>query len=83
MGPKLFHVPILLGLAYIGMAYVSWSLARAILRDEKQGPSGRWVALPILASFIMVAWDLAQDPVCDLWRHDSGILFAARPKFLL
>src|ERR1700691_1659577 len=27
MGPKLFHVPILLGLAYIGMAYVSWMLA--------------------------------------------------------
>ena len=26
MGPKLFRVPILLGLAYIGMAYVSWIL---------------------------------------------------------
>ena len=25
MGPKLFHVPALLGLAYIGMAYVSWT----------------------------------------------------------
>jgi hypothetical protein len=30
MGPKLFHVPVLLGLAYIGMAYVSWTLARLI-----------------------------------------------------
>src|ERR1035438_7572124 len=28
MGPKLFHVPILLGLAYIGMAYVSWTLGQ-------------------------------------------------------
>jgi putative membrane protein len=31
MGPQLMHVPILLGLAYIGMAYVSWTLARLIL----------------------------------------------------
>src|ERR1700674_2537778 len=30
MGPKLFHVPILLGLAYLGMGYISWTLALLI-----------------------------------------------------
>ena len=28
MGPKLFRVPILLGLAYLGMGYLSWTLGR-------------------------------------------------------
>jgi len=64
MGPKLFNVPILLGLAYIGMSYVSWMLARLIAGsgDPGNGEAGL-LNLPIVASFIMVAWDLAQDPV--------------------
>jgi putative membrane protein len=64
MGPKLFHVPILLGLAYIGMAYVSWTLARVIVGTPHAPVAGmRIFALPLVASFLMVAWDLAQDPV--------------------
>jgi putative membrane protein len=64
MGPKLFHVPMLLGLAYIGMAYVSWTLASTILNcgPERQ-KSSRIFAVPFLAGFIMTSWDLAQDPV--------------------
>ena len=64
MGPKLFHVPILLGLAYIGMAYVSWTLGSLIV-----GRSSGLFAVPIVASFIMVAWDLAQDPVWATILH--------------
>lgn len=81
MGPKLFHVPVLLGLAYIGMAYVSWTVARAILGHSSESPQGtRLIALPLAASFIMVAWDLAQDPVWAtvlhgwVWR-DGGAWF--------
>jgi len=64
MGPKLFHVPILLGLAYIGMAYVSWTLGRLIV-----GNSAGVLATPSVAAFIMVAWDLAQDPVWATILH--------------
>ncbi|HVZ84399.1 MAG TPA: carotenoid biosynthesis protein [Terracidiphilus sp.] len=73
MGPKLFHVPVLLGLAYIGMAYVSWVLACAIACSH-------WIATPFLAACIMTAWDLAQDPVWAtvlhgwVWR-DGGAWF--------
>jgi putative membrane protein len=81
MGPKLLHVPILLGLAYIGMAYASWTLARLILgaTDVTLAPS-HIIAVPLLASFIMTAWDLAQDPVWSTllhaWRwRDGGIWF--------
>ncbi len=31
MGPKIFVVPIFLGLAYVGMGYLSWTLASVIL----------------------------------------------------
>jgi len=70
MGPKLFHVPVLLGLAYIGMAYVSWTLGRVIVGDPgKTARGSRLVALPLAASFIMVAWDLAQGPVWATVLH--------------
>jgi uncharacterized membrane protein len=66
MGPKLFYVPVLLGLAYIGMAYVSWTLGGLV--------AGKWaarslLAVPLIASFIMVGWDLAQDPVWATILH--------------
>ena len=70
MGPKLFHVPMLLGLAYIGMAYVSWTLASTILNcGPEQRQSSRIFAVPFLAGFIMASWDLAQDPVWATVLH--------------
>ncbi len=69
MGPKLFQVPVLLGIAYIGMAYVSWTLARVIVGKQDRPTGIRIVALPLVASFIMVAWDLAQDPVWATVLH--------------
>src|SRR5580658_2289824 len=31
MGPKILFVPVLLGLAYVGMGYISWTLGRLIV----------------------------------------------------
>ncbi len=81
MGPQLLNVPILLGLAYIGMAYVSWTLARLILVATSTRPeSTHRITLPLLAAVIMTAWDFAQDPVWSTllhaWRwRDGGIWF--------
>ncbi len=70
MGPRLFNVPILLGLAYIGMAYVAFTLARIILGYFDRPPAGAHiVTLPLVAAFILVAWDLAQDPVWATVLH--------------
>lgn len=69
MGPRIFAVPVLLGLAYIGMAYVSWMLARTVTGEGRGGPGMRALATPLLASVIMVAWDLAQDPVWSTFLH--------------
>jgi uncharacterized membrane protein len=78
MGPKLFAVPVLLGLAYVGMSYLSWTLARLILSETQRLRSSHVIALPLLASFIMVAWDLSQDPVWStilhawVWQHGGA-----------
>lgn len=69
-GPRLFSVPILLGLAYIGMPYLSWTLGRQCLGGMRSPLTGsRVFTLPLLASFIMVAWDLSQDPVWATILH--------------
>jgi uncharacterized membrane protein len=81
MGPKIFAVPIFLGFAYVGMAYLSWTLGMLILGGLGTPLHGsRLVTLPMVASFIMVAWDLSMDPVWStilrawIWR-DGGAYF--------
>jgi uncharacterized membrane protein len=64
MGPKLFYVPVLLGLAYIGMGYVSWTLARLIV-----GPKRHRILLPLTAAAVMTTWDLSLDPVWSTILH--------------
>src|SRR5208282_5914365 len=70
MGPKIFNVPILLGLAYIGMTYVSFTLARIIATHPETPLTGaHLVTVPLTAGFLMVAWDLAQDPIWATVLH--------------
>jgi uncharacterized membrane protein len=81
MGPQVMHLPILLVFAYLGIGYVSWVLALLVLGYRGLPIRGaRVVALPALASFLMVAWDLSMDPdwaTIDrawVWR-DGGAYF--------
>ena len=63
MGPKIFQLPVLLALAYLGIGYVAWILALVILGYADRPINGtRVLMLPFLASLIMVAWDLSMDP---------------------
>jgi hypothetical protein len=57
MGPQLFPVPVLDGLASIGMD-IRWMLG-----CQMAGYATNQLTVPITASFLMVAWDFAQDPV--------------------
>ena len=83
MGPKLFDLPILLALAYVGMGYLSWVLAVVILDCQSEPLSRRKIVLlPLAASFVMTAWDFSMDPVwADIdhawvWR-DGGPYYGA------
>lgn len=70
MGPKLGPVPILLSLAYVGTGYIAWVLARLILGNPAASLTGsRVLFVPLVASLIMVAWDLSQDPVWSTVLH--------------
>jgi uncharacterized membrane protein len=61
---------IMLGLAYIGMAYLSWTLARLMLGVVGIPLSGlRLLTLPLVAACTMVAWDVCQDPVWSTVLH--------------
>lgn len=81
MGPKILNVPILLGLAYIGMGYICWTLALIILGDFDRPLTGsRLVTRPLIAAFLMVAWDLSMDAIWSnfvhAWTwHDGGAYF--------
>jgi uncharacterized membrane protein len=64
MGPKISGVPVFLGLAYLGMGYVSWLIANLILGWERSNLTGwRVVALPAFAALVMTSWDFCLDPV--------------------
>jgi len=74
MGPKLLQVPILLGLAYIGIGYVSWAVAGPLLRHPGV------ITRPLMAAFVMTCWDLSQEPIWSnlvhAWTwHDGGRYF--------
>ena len=78
MGPTIFHVPILLVLAYLGMGYCSWVLSLLILRYRNRALTGFGaVSVPLLAGFIMLAWDLSMEAIWStidrawIWR-DGG-----------
>jgi putative membrane protein len=79
LGPKVFLVPLLIGPAYLGMGYLSWTVARLIL-DGGRHAAARVFALPAVASFVMVSWDLTFDPIAStvagswVW-HDGGAYF--------
>jgi putative membrane protein len=81
MGPKVLEVPILLVLAYLGIGYCSWVLSLLILgyRDEPL-VGARVLTVPLLASFIMLAWDLSMEAIWStidkawIWR-DGGSFF--------
>jgi uncharacterized membrane protein len=63
MGPKVFQLPLLLALAYLGIGYVAWVLALLILGyDGKPIRGARVLALPVLAALVMTAWDLSMEP---------------------
>jgi uncharacterized membrane protein len=70
MGPKIFAVPVFLGLAYVGMAYLSWTLGRLILGGARSPLAGaRVVTAPLVAALIMVGWDSSMEPVWSTVLH--------------
>src|SRR5207253_1379153 len=70
LGPKLFLVPVLIGPAYFASGYLAWVLANVLIGDVKREASAFTVlAVPFIASFLMVMWDLTLDPRASTIQH--------------
>src|SRR5437016_2556140 len=79
LGPKLFLVPLIIGPAYFGTGYLAWVLSTVLIGGVR--PKGSWFttfAVPFIASFMMVAWDLGMDPTNStirqswIWEQGGG-----------
>jgi uncharacterized membrane protein len=63
LGPKLFKVPLLIGPGYYGTGYAAWMLGSVIVGQVRRNASKFMTfAVPFIASFIMVSWDVCFDP---------------------
>lgn len=89
MGPKVFDLPILLVLAYLGIGYCSWILSLVIIGSPDKSLSGaRVLAVPLLASFVMLAWDLSMEPDWStidkgwIWRDGGAFYGVPASNFL-
>ncbi len=70
LGPKLFLVPLVIGPAYFGTGYLAWVLSTVLIGDVRPKASAfTTFAVPFMASFMMVAWDLGMDPTSSTIRH--------------
>ncbi len=70
LGPKLFLVPILIGLAYVGTGYLAWVIVTVLVGDvRRQSSTFTMFAVPVIASFVMVVWDLCFDPTFSTIAH--------------
>lgn len=79
LGPKLGTVPLLIMPAYFAMCYVSWNLAHIVLdKFDHRADAVQRFAVPVLAAFIMVMWDLSMDPSratlsqAWIWHHGGS-----------
>ncbi len=82
LGLKIGVVPLLIMPAYFGMGYLSWTIAQVLLDRTRAQPFSTVdaIAVSVVASFVMVMWDLCFDPirstVRQLWIwHDGGAYF--------
>jgi len=70
LGPKLFLVPVLIGLAYVSTGYLAWVIATALIGEVRRGASlFLTIAVPFIAAFSMVVWDVGFDPLASTVNH--------------
>jgi putative membrane protein len=70
LGPKLFLVPVLIGPAYFATGYLAWTLANVLIGHVRRDASTfTTFAVPLIASFLMVMWDLTFDPRASTIHH--------------
>jgi uncharacterized membrane protein len=80
--PHIGLIPIIVGPLWFGAGYFSWVLATILLdgADRALGRRFNFMALPIVAAFVMTQWDFVMDApnstIAKVWIwHDGGGVF--------
>ena len=89
LGPKVTLVPILIFPSYIAFGYLAWVLSILIVGGVRRGSTiFTTVTVPLVASFMMVAWDLSLDPIAStinqtwIWTQGGGYFGVPISNFL-
>jgi putative membrane protein len=70
LGPKLFLVPLIIGVAYFSTGYLAWTLATVLVGVLSRGSSALTTfVVPFIAAFLMVFWDVCLDPTASTVNH--------------
>lgn len=88
--PYIDKVPIVVGPIYIAMGYLSWTLGTIILdhADLHLDQRINRFILPVISAFIMVQFDLVQDPATStyqgmwVWENGGGFFGVPLVNFL-
>lgn len=71
MGPKLFHVPLIVGPIFAVAGYLAWVLAGIVLGEAGAATTRNVaVARPIVAAFVTTSWDLCVDAIGGTVNRD-------------
>ena len=80
--PRVGSIPVIVGPLWFGARYFSWVVASVLLdgADRRLDRPIEFVALPVVAAFVMTQWDLVMDrsesTIAKVWIwHDGGADF--------
>src|SRR3989454_1506611 len=89
LGPKLALVPLFIALSYVAFGYLAWVLSTVVVSEVRRRSSVLTaVAIPLVASFIMVPWDISLDPIAStinyawIWTQGGGYFGVPISNFL-
>lgn len=87
---RLYKAPLFMAIGYFSMAYPSWVIANILLDRPDNNPRSNYFrfALPAIASFILVMWDIVLDPCASTidkaytWHEGGGFFGVPLSNFL-
>jgi putative membrane protein len=76
-GPRIWHVPIVVGLSHAAAAYLAWSMGSALLGRADAAPRRTAaLAIAIVGAFVVTGWDATGDAsgatVARGWVYPNG-----------
>jgi uncharacterized membrane protein len=70
LGPKIALVPFFISLSYISFGYLAWVFSTILVGEVRRNSTIlTTVAVSLIASFVMVDWDLSLDPLASTINH--------------